>query len=663
MPDIISEKTFKQRGNYKKLKSIPCKDLEKALIEYTKCEPENGFSWDTPWKTKWGNNNKFSACFNRTKGYVILADHSEGTKVTFFIANFNRPKQFSDGPITISAKKEFFNHEDVADEYNALKKPTQNDYMIEKGIAFVLPDLDTKEDKDHNLVVPIFSTKTKAMISFQTIVAGGPKKFRPGSLDGGYYHSVGNMILNNRVYLCEGLATACTIYRETKNKTFMCFSKGNIKNVLLFLLKEYLNVHIILCLDNDVKPNKNGVGSTYLCDIKDQRILQLCPDKNGCDFNDVRDDKKEMLKLQKVHPLYVPPVVTNNETIESNEKTLTRYSSSKEICQYIDGIAAEAIDKTDKKEIFKTEFYDTREIIPKNNAFLLSGATESGKTRFILHFLREQLLKGTEVWFFTHSETNRGNRLNQWVNDFNLEKTNFNTSFSKQEIIKNMRRDVIVVIDDCDSFFRIRNTTDRREVADVLESISLLCQFKKFSCIMCHYQTKASKKETNVICRSGGDLSWLNKIRYAALIEQGDKIDDKPTVSQSNEQEIRSEKRSFLTLQKGNRNKELPDAWWLTTDYEIDCPMSEDTLKDQIRANIDGSKIKDEINELNDLIQDQYRASGKQEIERKTLYRLSENLLGMKVSQVNYILRRYLKNYKNERSGYGKDTKDYIIPT
>ena len=43
-------------------------------------------------------------------------------------------------------------------------------------------------------------------------------------------------------------------------------------------------------------------------ELKDQRIVLLCPESFG-DFNDFRDDKFEIKKLQTLNPIYNQPEI------------------------------------------------------------------------------------------------------------------------------------------------------------------------------------------------------------------------------------------------------------------------------------------------------------------------------------------------------------------
>ena len=338
-----------------------------------------------------------------------------------------------------------------------------------------------------------------------------------------------------------------------------------------------------------------------------------------------------------------------------------RAEHPKVIKDFINNSRDSLLNGRDVKKVIKPEFWDDQEVIPKNNALLLCGDTQAGKTAFSLNFLADLIKKNEEsnVCIWEHSETNRGNRLNQWVSDSKI-KEPFMT-YKRMEILEKIEPNAVILIDDTDSFFQIKNPTDRREVADCLEAISWICQLVGCTIILCHYQSKTSKGEKNVKCRSGGDMSWINKSRYAALIELGEKSDNKPTVDQGIEETIKSSTHPFLVIQKGNRSKDKPISWWLKEDYSIGEVITDDDLKVLIKQKIEGTTGNPIPDEINKLILGYFKDTGKKQIPTKALYKLCLNNLNLKEGAVKYYLKKHLKNYSIVAEGFGADKKHYLV--
>lgn len=98
------------------------------------------------------------------------------------------------------------------------------------------------------LLVPIRSI-TGELVSVQTITANGTKKFARGShLEDGFF-SVGKM--KRKIFICEGVATALTIFTATREFTVAAMSAGRLLRVAETIRKAYPDAEITICADND----------------------------------------------------------------------------------------------------------------------------------------------------------------------------------------------------------------------------------------------------------------------------------------------------------------------------------------------------------------------------------------------------------------------------
>ena len=56
---------------------------------------------------------------------------------------------------------------------------------------------------------------------------------------------------DEKVYITEGLATAATIFSLTGIKTLATFGAGNLKQLSIDIRKNYPNIKIVICADDD----------------------------------------------------------------------------------------------------------------------------------------------------------------------------------------------------------------------------------------------------------------------------------------------------------------------------------------------------------------------------------------------------------------------------
>ena len=139
-------------------------------------------------------------------------------------------------------------------------------------------------DRDNCLVVPVF-TKDR-LASLQFISPDGSKKFLSGgAVAGGYYVINDETTTFTTALVCEGFATAASLYEATKIPAVIAFSASNLLAVTQDLRATYSDTTIIICGDHD----KSGAGgersAKEAAEAVDARII--IPTEEGHDWNDV----------------------------------------------------------------------------------------------------------------------------------------------------------------------------------------------------------------------------------------------------------------------------------------------------------------------------------------------------------------------------------------
>jgi putative DNA primase/helicase len=124
--------------------------------------------------------------------------------------------------------------------------------------------------------------------SLQFINVAGEKRFLPNGEKGGYM--LGKIETGKPVCICEGFATASTIYKATGNPTIAAFDAGNLKKIAHAIRTNKPDLEIVLCADID----ESGIGQRKASEAA-QSVSGLVaipnfsePRLNGeSDFNDM----------------------------------------------------------------------------------------------------------------------------------------------------------------------------------------------------------------------------------------------------------------------------------------------------------------------------------------------------------------------------------------
>lgn len=140
---------------------------------------------------------------------------------------------------------------------SALDATDDNPYIIRKGIK----PYGLKEFKDkRTLIVPV-RDGGGAIASLQFIYQDGSKRFKTHGRVQGCYYSFGGKP-GDTVMLCEGFATAASLYAATGYPVAVAFNAGNLEAVARVLRAKLPAVRIIVCADNDRFKEGGNVGVT-----------------------------------------------------------------------------------------------------------------------------------------------------------------------------------------------------------------------------------------------------------------------------------------------------------------------------------------------------------------------------------------------------------------
>ncbi len=157
---------------------------------------------------------------------------------------------------------------------------SEHPYLTRKGIKAHGIHISSKGD----LVIPILSGEQ--ISSLQFISPDGSKRMLKGGKVKGCFGSIGELIPgDNLVFLCEGFATAATLYECLGYPVFYCFNASNIYPVAKELVEHY-ELNVLICADND-SHLKNNIGIEKAVKAQnDLKLMAVAPNKQG-DFNDL----------------------------------------------------------------------------------------------------------------------------------------------------------------------------------------------------------------------------------------------------------------------------------------------------------------------------------------------------------------------------------------
>ncbi|QMS64009.1 zincin-like metallopeptidase domain-containing protein [Campylobacter fetus] len=245
----------------------------------------------------------------------------------------------------------------LQDEYeNAKWANKEHPYLKSKGFD---KNFYLKQDKHGNLLIPLRDIDGKHWAT-QRIFSNGDKMIGatrtkeekeqgieyPAKKQGNFF-LLGAKNLDNvkEVYVCEGFATAASVYEATKTPSIMGVDAGNLEIVITNIQKKYPKMEIIIAADNDIRKeldNGINVGKNTALGIQKKypEIKVALPkftkeeiQKGYSDFNDLAKSRgleeiKKQLKEQVAKQLSVEKAATNVKQIKKDLSVKKDFSLS-----------------------------------------------------------------------------------------------------------------------------------------------------------------------------------------------------------------------------------------------------------------------------------------------------------------------------------------------
>lgn len=239
----------------------------------------------------------------------------------------------------------------LEDEYNNAKYAyNKHPYLVKKGFD---TNFYLKQDKNGNLLIPLKDIDGKHWAS-QRIFQNGDKIIgatrTPEEKEQGIEYPAkkqGNFFLLGaknlhagikEVFVCEGFATAASVYQATNKPTVMGVDAGNLEIVITNIKEKFPKMEIIIASDNDVKKELEGsinVGKTTALGIQKKYpdIKVVTPQftteeaqKGLSDFNDIHksrnlEEVKRQIREQIAKNLIVEKATTQSKGINKTIST------------------------------------------------------------------------------------------------------------------------------------------------------------------------------------------------------------------------------------------------------------------------------------------------------------------------------------------------------
>jgi len=146
-------------------------------------------------------------------------------------------------------KEQVANKKRILDKFQSFKplESADNRYLAKKMVTSYQG---LYLDSVNNLVVPIYESFDKKIAGYQTVFTTH-KSFPSGQKVQGNFFYYGDVQSADFVYLCEGIATAATIFEVTKIPTISCFQANNMPHVIKRIKNELRGKNVVIACDND----------------------------------------------------------------------------------------------------------------------------------------------------------------------------------------------------------------------------------------------------------------------------------------------------------------------------------------------------------------------------------------------------------------------------
>jgi len=206
---------------------------------------------------RFGKNNAVSAKLFDDEKAGYLFDWRTSEKFYWFSgldrlspSDYAKRKQESQAYKQVQEAKRTLSHAHVAKQAEKLFNEAplaSNDhaYLVRKQVkAYGIKQINSE------LLVPVYSVLGD-MQSIQFIDVAGNKKFLKGGKVSGGCHFIGEFVIDKPFYICEGYATAYSVYEDAQCLTIVAFNAGNLINVATDLRAQFPDLEIVIAGDCD----------------------------------------------------------------------------------------------------------------------------------------------------------------------------------------------------------------------------------------------------------------------------------------------------------------------------------------------------------------------------------------------------------------------------
>lgn len=291
------------------------------------------------------------------------------------------------------------------DHWQTLRPVGRSPYLKRKGLHdFNIPGI--RFAKQH-IAVPIINTDNQFQ-GLQRIFNDGQKRFTKGLAKKGHFALIGELSLPDKIttlHVCEGVATAASIYCATGEPVFAALDAFNLLPVCRHLKRHYPKTPFILWADNDWqkanKPMKDGrvLGNTGL--IQANRTAFKLRNALVCtpDFSTFAQDLiKEATDFNDLHRLCCLDALA--KTIPA--KPDLQLSLMSELYRYnrtAHGILSPQQFTEGVKETYHSRYLPT-DVFKRDGVHLVRSPIGTGKTALVEHLIKQN--PNQSILFTTH---------------------------------------------------------------------------------------------------------------------------------------------------------------------------------------------------------------------------------------------------------------------
>jgi putative DNA primase/helicase len=148
------------------------------------------------------------------------------------------------------------------------------------------------------LLIPLY--EDDRLVNLQKINEAGEKRFLPGGKITGCCSPLGRVA--TAIYICEGWATACTLFSHTGQHTVAAMTAGNLKAVALAYRGRYASHRIVIAADNDrFTPGNPGLMKAMeaASAVGGEYVSPTFPEgAAGTDWNDLHNLEKRRCSIR-----------------------------------------------------------------------------------------------------------------------------------------------------------------------------------------------------------------------------------------------------------------------------------------------------------------------------------------------------------------------------